>query len=71
MRYRTTLGPAARYLTARYFDKWSDVDGWPSLADLAGAAEADRIEAASRGAVESSRQYVLRRLPELSYVPAP
>jgi hypothetical protein len=29
VRYRTTLGPSARYITARYFDKWGDVDGWP------------------------------------------
>jgi hypothetical protein len=71
VRYRTTLGPSARYLTARFFDKWSDVDGWPSLADLVGATEADKIETAARGAVESTRQYVLRRRPELSYVPAP
>lgn len=71
VRYRTILGPSARYVTARFFDKWSDVDGWPAISDLVPAAEADKIDAMARGAVDSSRQYVLRRLPELSYVPTP
>jgi hypothetical protein len=71
VRYRTTLGPSARFVTARYFDKWSDVDGWPALSDLLPAAEADKVDATARGAVESARQYVLRRRPEMSYVPAP
>jgi hypothetical protein len=71
VRYRTTLGPAARFVTARFFDKWSDVDAWPELKDVAGQAEADRIDGLARGAMESGTSYVLRRRSELSYVPTP
>jgi hypothetical protein len=70
IRYRTTLGPSARFVTSRFFDKWSDVDAWPELKDLAGQAEADRIDGLARGALESGANYVIRRRPELSYVPA-
>jgi len=71
VRYRTTLGPSARFITARYFDKWSDVDGWPQLKDVVGAVEADKLDALARGALESGSQYVIRRRPELSYIPTP
>lgn len=70
IRYRTTLGPSARFLTARLFDKWSDIDGWPQLKDVVGQAEADRIGALGRGALESGTSYVVHRRAELSYVPA-
>ena len=49
VRYRTTLGPSARFITARYFDKWSDIDGWPVLKDVVGQVEADKIDALARG----------------------
>jgi hypothetical protein len=71
VRYRTTLGPSARYITARYFDKWGDVDAWPQLKDAVGQVEADRIDALARGALESGSQYIIRRRPELSYIPTP
>lgn len=70
LRYRTTLGPSAHFVSARFFDKWSDVDGWPELKDLAGQAEADRIDGLARGALESGTNYILRRRPELTYTPA-
>ncbi len=70
VRYRTILGPSATYLTARFFDKWSDVDAWPQLKDVVGQAETDRIDALGRGALEAGTSYVIRRRPELSYVPA-
>ncbi len=70
VRYRTSLGPTARFVTSRFFDKWSDLDGWPELKDLAGQAEADRIDGLARGALESGTNYIIRRRPELSYVPA-
>ena len=71
VRYRTTLGPSARFITARYFDKWSDVDGWPTLKDVVGQVEADKMDALARGALESGSQYVIRRRAELSYIPTP
>lgn len=71
IRYRSTLGPSARYVTARFFDKWSDIDAWPELKDVVGQVEADKLDALARGALESGSQYVIRRRPELSYIPAP
>ena len=71
VRYRTTLGPSARFITARYFDKWSDVDGWPTLKDVVGQVEADKMDALARGALESGTNYVIRRRAELSYIPTP
>jgi hypothetical protein len=71
VRYRSTLGPSARYVTARFFEKWSDIDGWPELKDVVGQVEADKIAALGRGALESGSQYVIRRRPELSYIPTP
>jgi hypothetical protein len=70
VRYRTTLGPSARFVTARFFDKWSDVDGWPQMKDVVGQAESDRIDALARGAMESGTSYIIRRRADLSYVPA-
>jgi len=71
VRYRSTLGPSARYVTARFFDKWSDIDGWPELKDVVGQVEADKIDVLARGALESGSQYIIRRRPELSYIPTP
>lgn len=71
VRYRTVLGTSARFVAARFFDKWSDLDGWPEMKDVAGQAETDRINGLARGAVESGSQYIIRRRSELSYVPAP
>jgi len=70
VRYRTTLGPSARFVTARFFEKWSDVDGWPQMKDVVGQAEVDRMDALARGAMESGTSYIIRRRAELSYVPA-
>ena len=36
-----------------------------------GQVEADKIDALGRGALESGSQYVIRRRPELSYIPTP
>jgi hypothetical protein len=71
IRYRSTLGPSSRYLAVRYFDKWSDVDAWPEIKDLVGTVEADKIDALTRAALETGRQFVIRRRPELSYIPTP
>jgi hypothetical protein len=71
VRYRTVLGPSARFVAARFFDKWSDLDGWPEMKVVAGQAETDRINGLARGAVESGSQYIIRRRSDLSYVPAP
>lgn len=71
VRYRTSLGRSGRFVTARFFDKWSDVDGWPELKDVVGAAEADKIDALARGGLESGSNYIMRRRTDLSYVPAP
>jgi hypothetical protein len=69
IRYRTTLGPSAHFVTARFFDKWSDLDGWPQMKDVVGQAEMDRIDALARGAMESGTSYIIHRRAELSYVP--
>ena len=71
VRYRSTLGPSARYVTAPFFDKRSDIDGWPELKDVVGQVEADKIDVLARGALESGSRYVIRRRPELSYIPTP
>lgn len=70
VRYVTALGPANVYWAAYYFDKYSQWDSAPAIADVFrkvyGDAEAANLEEASRSAIKSLESYVLDYRADLS-----